>query len=349
MKEKNKEKENDLRTIPVEDAVGTVLMHDITRIIPGREKGPAFKRGYIIKKEDIEILKDLGKENIYAFDIPEDRYHENKAAEKFRSFAGENVFAGEPSESKVTFKAQKDGLVIINKSAVNSINRIGDIALTTIHTDIPVREGDLIGGIRTISLIIKKDKVLKALKIAGDAKLIEVRPFEVKRVALIVTGREVASGRIKDKFRPVIEKKVKEYNSSIVHYVLAGDDREKITEEIQKAVNKGCNFIILTGGMSVDPDDKTQKAIKDAGVETVRYGVPILPGNMFMSGYIKDIPVFGVPACALFYDTTVLDIFIPYVFSNTRIKRDMITSRGYGGFCRHCKVCVYPRCALGKF
>ncbi len=345
----NKKNEKNLKTIPVDEAAGTVLMHDITRIIPGKEKGPAFKKGHIVKPENIETLKDMGKENLYAFEVSPDKYHENDAAEKFKSLAGKNISIEGPSEGKIVFKAKDDGLIKIDKETVNRINKIGDIALTTLHTDVPVKKGGDVAGMRAIPLVVDRKKVDRALETASGKNTVEIKPYKNKKIGLLVTGEEVASGRIEDGFKPVIEKKVKEYGSRIVRYKLTGDRPENIKNQILKSVERGCNFIILTGGMSVDPDDKTKKAIIDAGVRIVRYGVPVLPGNMFMVGYLDKIPVFGVPACALFHNITVLDIYLPYAFSDTKITGDRLTKRGYGGYCRHCEVCVYPRCALGKF
>lgn len=339
--------EDKVKTVSLEHSVGKVLMHDITRIVPGEFKGPAFKKGHVIKEGDIEKLKDLGKEKIYVFDIAGDEYHENEAAELFKRFAGENVRTSGPSEGKVLFSSQADGLVKINKDIVKQINSIGDIVLTTIHSHVPVKKDDKIAGIRVIPLVVKKKYVEEALG-CGSMPFISVVPFKEKKVGLIVTGSEIASGRIKDAFRPRIEKKVKDYKSSICDFKIMGNDPGKLKEAILNMANNGCNFIILTGGMSVDPDDTTKTAIRDAGVDVVSYGAPVLPGNMFMVGYMGKVPVFGVPACALFFDITVLDLFLPYAFSDVRITPEDIINRGYGGYCRHCDICNFPHCGFGK-
>jgi molybdenum cofactor synthesis domain-containing protein len=341
-------KKNKFMTIiKVDDAVGKVLPHDITEIVPGKVKGAAFKKGHIIRKQDIKKLKSLGKEHIYTINMPKNHYHEDEAALKFRKLGGKNIKTTGPVEGKVQFIAACDGFLKMDKKAVDKINNIKDMVFTTIHSDIPVKKNDLIAGIRIIPLVVDKKSVQKVLKI-GSVPPISIAPFKKKKVGLIVTGEEVASGKIKDGFRPVMERKMKEYGYKINEFKIIGDDIEKLTNEILAMKKKGCDFIMLTGGMSVDPDDITKVAIKRSGVKVVSYGAPILPGNMFMAGYLKDIPVFGVPACALFYNITALDLFLPYVFSNTKINKKDITMRGYGGFCRYCKVCIFPRCGFGK-
>ena len=340
-------KDNFLKTIKVDDAAGKVLPHDITRIVPGKIKGAAFKKGHIVRPQDINKLKSLGKEHIYILDMPKNHYHEDEAAFKFRKLAGKNVKTTGPLEGKVQFMAACSGFLKVDKKAVDKINSIEHMVFTTMHSDVPVKKNDKIAGIRIVPLIINKKSVQKVLK-PGSMPPLSVMPFKKKKVGLIITGEEVASGRIKDGFRPVMEKKLKEYGSKINEFKIIGDDEKKIKNEILSMAKKGCDFIMLTGGMSVDPDDITKTAIRRAGVKVVSYGAPILPGNMFMAGYLKNIPVFGIPACALFYKITALDLFLPFVLSTTRITKKDITARGYGGFCGHCKICVFPKCGWGK-
>jgi hypothetical protein len=252
-----------------------------------------------------------------------------------------------PSEGKILFSSEVDGLVRVNKEIVNNINSVDDIVLTTIHSNIPVKKDERLAGMRIIPLVVKKEKVESAMHYA-HTKPVAVAPFKEKKVGLIVTGTEVASGRIKDGFKPVIEKKVADYNSAICDFGVIGDEPEKLVRKIINMKDNGCELIILTGGMSVDPDDITKTAIKDAGVDVVSYGAPVLPGNMFMVGYLGGVPVFGVPACALFFKITVLDLFLPYAFSDTKITKEDIINSGYGGYCRHCEVCSFPSCGFGK-
>ena len=341
------QKKNLIKTLKVEKSVGKILLHDITSIVPGKFKGPAFKKGHIIRDEDIPKLKDLGKEKIYVFEIPENEYHEDEAAELFKKFAGKNVRVSGPSEGKLTFSSETSGLVQIDRDTVIKINSIGDIAFTTIHSNVGVSKGDNIAGIRIIPLTIKKKAIDKALSF-GSVRPLTVRPFKKKKVALIVAGSEIANGRIKDSFKPIIEKKVKRYNSSIDEFKILSDNVNLLKKELLNMRAKSCTLIILTGGMSVDPDDTTKTAIREAGVDIISYGAPILPGNMFLVGYIDDVAVLGVPACALYHNITVLDLFLPYIFSDTKITKVDIINRGYGGYCRHCAPCNFPRCGFGK-
>lgn len=333
--------------IAVENSVGKVLPHDITRIVPGKFKGPAFKKGYIVKKKDIKKLLEIGKEEIWALQISRNEYHEDEAAKRLTALSGKNVVTQGPSEGKITFVAGKDGLLMVDRKAVNRINKNQKVVFTTRHSFIPVKKGERLAGIRIIPLAILKTGIKRILDSTRREKPLNILPYHRKEVGLIITGSEIKKGKIEDKFRAVISEKVKQYGSRIRKVEILGDDKELIKKEILR-MRRTCNFIIITGGMSVDPGDVTPGAIRAAGAGIVSYGAPVLPGNMFLAAYLGNIPVFGIPACAIFHKITAFDLFLPLALSGIKITRKNIVQRGYGGQCMHCKVCVFPYCSFGK-
>lgn len=338
-----------MKTLRTEDAIGMVLAHDITEIVPGEFKGVAFKKGHIVREEDIERLLRIGKEHLYILELNEDELHENEAALSLGEMTvGEGAYSTDPSEGKINIKAKYDGLLKINKNLLNDINYLGDICIATIHGNRTIEKDSLIGGCRVIPLTINKEKITSVKDILNENKLIEVKPFKKLKTSIIVTGSEVYKGRIEDKFGPVIEKKVAKFNSTIISKVIVPDELEAIKDEIFKAKDLGAELIIVTGGMSVDPDDKTPGAIKATGANIVSYGSPVLPGAMLLLAYLDDIPVFGLPGCVMFSATTAFDIVLPRVFAGETVTRRDITDLGYGGQCLNCQVCTFPDCHFGK-
>lgn len=335
------------KKIDVNESIGKVLSHDITGIFPGKFKGPVFKKGHIIKKEDIQKLLKLGKEKIWILELSDNEYHEDEAAENLKALAGKNVVTRGPSEGKVTFIAKTDGVLIVEKEIVLKINKIKDILFTTRHTWIPVRKGEELAGIRIVPLATSKRRIHKVLEMIKQKKPVNVIPFKKKKIGLIITGNEVAKGRIKDKFKPIIKKKIEEYGSSIIRTKILPDSKELIRNEIS-LMKKDCNFIILTGGMSVDPDDVTPAAIRESGARIISYGAPILPGNMILVAYLKNIPIIGVPACAIYHKITAFDLFLPLILADIKIIKNQIIEYAYGGYCTHCRVCIFPYCGFGK-
>ncbi|MBW1933534.1 MAG: molybdopterin-binding protein [Deltaproteobacteria bacterium] len=327
-----------LKMVPVTKAVGMVLPHDMTEIIPGGKKGPTFKKGYVIKDSDIPHLRRMGKNHIYVLELSGNELHEDKAALTMaQAIAGPGIeYDNQPSEGKIGFRAEIEGLLQIDCQHLLAFNLLGE-------------KGDLVAAGRAIPLVVPKPVVDEAVSIASDiGGLIRVLPWKIRRGAILVTGQEVFEGRIKDAFGPIMKKKLKDYGVDALSVSLVPDDVEIILEEIKKALGLGAELILCTGGMSVDPDDVTHVAIRNAGATDIVYGSPVLPGAMFLVSYIGDVPVLGIPACALYFRTTVLDLVLPRILAGEFIDREKIAALGHGGLCFSCKKCNYPLCPFGK-
>ncbi len=333
--------------IKITDAVGRVLDYDLTKVIPGKFKGAAFRKGYVIKKGDIPELIKMGKRNLWVLELSKDEIHEQDAASAFARLAGGNVKTTPPREGKVNFIASSDGLLVVEREAVDRINRVPDVVLATRHSFVPVKKGETLAGMRIVPLATKRKNVERVFAAASGKKVFRVLPFKRKKVGLIVTGSEVAEGLIEDRFAPIIRAKLKKFGSVLSDVKILTDDKNLIKKTISD-MKRRCDVLILAGGMSVDADDVTPAAIKESGAKIVSYGTPVLPGNMFLTAYLGNIPVFGVPAAAIFYRITSLDVFLPMALAGVKITKRMIKERGYGGLCAHCKICVYPNCAFGK-
>ncbi|NMM63974.1 molybdopterin-binding protein [Clostridium sp. P21] len=338
-----------MKKIPTEQAVGTILCHDITQIIPGKIKDRAFKKGHIVTEEDIPVLLSLGKDNLFVWEKKEGYLHENEAAERLKNLsAGEGLTFSEVKEGKITFIADKDGILKIDKDLLLQLNSIDEIMLATIHNNTPVKKGDKVAGTRVIPLIINEDKILKAEHITEGKNIVSVRPYKKLKVAIVTTGNEVYYERIKDAFGPIVRKKISEFDSEIIGSVIVPDDIEQITASIKDFINKGAEMVVCTGGMSVDPDDSTPAAIKNTGAEIVSYGAPVLPGAMFLISYKGDIPILGLPGCVMYAKSTIFDLVLPRILAGEKIKKEDIAVLGHGGLCLECEVCRYPHCSFGK-
>ena len=342
------------KRIPVDQAVGMVLPHDITEIIQGEFKGCAFKKGHILRLEDVEHLRRLGKEHIYALELSEGEIHENEAARLLAAaLAGEGVeYSDKISEGKASLKASCNGLLKIEKEALYRFNLLGEIMCSTLHTDTPVKKGEQVAATRLIPLVGERSLIEEAVDIAesGESgeKVVRVLPLKKVKAGLVVTGSEVYYGRIEDKFEAVLREKMTELGSDVVRVGFAPDDATKIAEEIRLCLEAGADLIITSGGMSVDPDDVTRTGIREAGAVDTVYGTPVLPGAMFLVGRIGDVPIFGLPACGMFHKITVFDLILPRILTGESIGREQFAAMGHGGLCRNCKHCQYPVCNFGK-
>lgn len=334
----------------VEDSVGSLLAHDLTRVVKDEYKGPAFKKGHLIREEDVEHLKKMGKYHIYAIEFGEDEIHEDEAAEIIvKAVKGENLSQTEPSEGKIAMKAEVRGVLKINEEALFELNSIDMLMMATRHTNTVVEKGMTVGATRIIPLTINK-KNLEGLKEIEEkyGKFVNVVPFEKLKVGVCVTGSEVYDGLIKDKFGPVLQKKAEDLGGEFIGMKFSPDDKEHIKGNIEALIAEGADLVMLSGGMSVDPDDVTPLAIRDVADDVVTYGTPVLPGAMFMLAYKGDTAIVGVPACGMFHSITVLDLVLPRIFTKERLVKDDIVKLGHGGLCLNCEVCTYPVCPFGK-
>jgi len=322
------------KEVPVREAVGLVLPHDMTQILPGEFKGRLFKKGHVIREEDIEPLLSIGKEHIYIMEMPAGHIHENDAGIRIaQAVAGDYLTLTEPYEGKVSLKSTCLGLAKINQEAIHAINELEAIALATLETNQVVKPGDSVAAARIIPLIMEEQRIERLEEIAAGfgPGIVHVVPFTAKKVGVVTTGGEVFTGRIADKFGPAVRAKVEALGSTVVEQRFAPDDKEKIEAEIRYFVEQGVDLILVTGGMSVDPDDRTPGAIAGAGAQVVRYGTPMLPGSMLMVAYIGDIPVLGLPGAVMHEPFTSFDVFLPRILAGERIEERDMTRLGYGG------------------
>ncbi len=342
-----------MKEINTKDAVGHVLCHDITQIVKDKVKGVAFKKGHVVREEDIDTLLSLGKDHLYVWEKKEGILHENEAAMILRDICkNEYMEESDVKEGKIELYAIIDGLLKINVEKLREVNALGEIMISTRHQNFPVKKGDKLAGTRIIPLIIEEEKMKKAKELCGDEPILSIKPFVHKKVGIVTTGNEVFYGRIKDTFGSVIVEKVKEFDVEVLGQTIVNDDPENITNAILEFIEKGADMVLCTGGMSVDPDDKTPKAIKDTGAEIVSYGAPVLPGAMMLVSYYKKnnklIPIMGLPGCVMYAKRTVFDLILPRVMSDEEITKDDLNKLGLGGLCLNCDVCHYPNCGFGK-
>lgn len=338
-----------MKLIRTEDAVGQVLCHDLTQIIKGVSKGPRFRKGHIVAEEDIPVLLSMGKDQLYVWEKDDTVYHENEAAEILCQVSrGENMTPSEVKEGKIELTAACDGLFTVDVERLDAVNEIDQIMIATRHTNTPVKKGDKLLGTRVIPLVIKKEKMELVRKTAGEKPLCRLLPYRMKKAGIVTTGNEVFYGRIQDTFTPVVKNKLEQYGIQAEDHLTVGDEKEKITAAIRELKARGCELIIATGGMSVDPDDQTPGAIKESGAEVVTYGAPVLPGAMFCLSYFSDgTPVMGLPGCVMYAKTTIFDLVLPRIAAGVRISRKDITRLGNGGLCLGCEDCRWPDCGFG--
>ena len=340
-----------LTKIKLEDAVGTELAHDITEIRPGEFKGPAFHKGHTVCNEDLCHLQKLGKNSLYIINLDKDEIHENQAAAILaEALAGDGIaWKNEPHEGKINLHASADGLLKVDTEALAAFNMVEEVMCATLHNHSLVKKGEKVAATRAIPLVMKRVAIERAAAIARqNGAVLSIKTLQQAKVGLVITGNEVFHGLIEDRFAPILSEKVIALGSKVDGIAFAPDDEELISKAICNHLDRGCNLIMLSGGMSVDPDDVTRKGIRMAGATEMHYGSAVLPGAMFLVAYVGNVPLLGVPACGLYHRITVLDLVLPRILAGERVGKNELAFLGHGGLCKDCPECSYPHCSFGK-
>ena len=339
-----------LKKVKVEDAIGMPLAHDITRIVPGKFKGVGFRNGHVIRQEDVPELLKIGKQNIYIMELDDNQLHEDVAALRIApAICGGNLRWTDPREGKSNIVCETDGLLRVNANALLSINMIGDIIVSTIKDATPCRKDQIVCGTRIIPLMIDRKKIEALEETASrNGPILEILPYLKKRIGLLVTGSELYHGLIKDESDAYVGNKLQPYGCWIEKKMVATDDPEMISNALLALKAAGCELIIATGGLSVDPDDVTRKGVRMAGAEIISYGAPILPGAMFLNARLGEVPILGLPACVFYHKRTVYDLMLPRLLAGEQPTSEQIAAMGHGGLCLNCEVCHFPACPFGR-
>jgi molybdopterin biosynthesis enzyme len=340
-----------MKIISLEEAVGTQLAHDITEIRPGEFKGAAFRKGHTVCEDDLCRLQRLGKNHLYLLELAADEIHENEAAAILaEALAGEGViWENNPREGKIDLYAAYDGLLRVDVPSLAAFNLVDEVMCATLHNHTLVKRGEKIAATRAIPLIMKLAAIERAAASARqNGAVLAVKQLTRARAGLIITGNEVYHGLIEDRFAPILAGKVEALGSEVARVEFLPDDAQAISRTIRAFLVQGCDLLLLSGGMSVDPDDVTRHGIRLAGATEVHYGSGVLPGAMFLVAYLGEVPLLGVPACALHHKATVLDLVLPRLLAGEHIGKTELALLSHGGLCRDCAACAYPHCSFGK-
>ena len=338
-----------MKKIPVEQAVGMTLCHDITKMVDGF-KGAAFRRGHVIREEDIGELLNIGKKTVFVWEENAGEIHEEDCALRMAAMAPvQGAHYTAPSEGKVLLMADTRGMLRVDTELLREINSIGDITISTLPDHYPVESGARLASMRIVPLVTKEEQIIAAERLCAQRKLLDLRPYAHKKIGVIITGSEVYSGRIKDKFEPVVRRKMESYPAEILGVTICDDDLDMIINSAKAYLAKGADFLIFTGGMSVDPDDLTPTAIRRLGAQVVSHGVPSQPGNMTLVAYLSDVAILGVPGAAISLPTTIFDVLLPQIFTGDKLTKDDLIRLGDGGLCQMCRACHFPNCTFGRY
>ena len=338
-----------MKKVRVEDAVGMTLCHDLTEMRDGF-KGPAYRRGHVITAADIPHMLDIGKRTVFVWEENAGEIHEEDAARRMVAMVPvSSAHYTEPSEGKVLLLADQPGMLRVDTELLKQVNSIGDLTISTLPDHYPIQPGMRLASMRIVPLVTKEEQILRAEEMCRRKQLIDLLLYHPRKAGIIITGSEIYHGRIRDKFEAVARAKLAKYPGEVLGAKVCDDDLDMIVGAAREFLAQGADFLIFSGGMSVDPDDLTPTAIRQLGCGIISHGVPSQPGNMTLMAYLDNVPVMGVPGAAISLPTTIFDAMLPQVYTGVKFTKTDLVNLGDGGLCQLCGVCHFPNCTFGRY
>ncbi|MHB8928351.1 MAG: molybdopterin-binding protein [Bacillota bacterium] len=318
------------RTIDVADAAGLTLAYDLTEVVPGGRKGAVLRRGHVIREGDIETLRRIGKSVVKVFELEPGEVHEDNAALRLaRLAAGPGLAVEMPGEAWADARAVHDGLLKVDVGRLSQVNAISEVLLATRFDNTPLKSGELAARAKVLGLVIPEERLAAAERIAGGRPLLQVLPFRRLMAGIVVTGREVYEGRVKDAFGPLLRERLAAYGNEVERVDIVPDEVAGVAAAVRAMLAEKLELILVTGGMS--PDDSTPDGIRQAGAEVAFYGAPVSPGAMSLVAYVGEATVVGVPAGLLTGKRGLFDLILPRILAGERLGPATAAAYGHGG------------------
>lgn len=320
-----------MKKIPTEMSIGMILAYDTTLVTP-RESSTLLKRGHKISSKDVSRLKNSGVYEVWIDDGSDDRVYEWDISHRIAERIADESMKVVTGNHGISFLvAATPGIILVNKKRLSKFNLNQNVLVITRNQFMAVGEGEIVAAIDVIPLSISK-KDMSAIEELASKGIISVMPFKYSKVGLVVTGTEIFEKRKKDKYYEIVKKKCKRYGWRIVYKEIVPDDEKIQSDAIMNAKLAGAEGIIVTGGMSVDPTDKTPATIRNIGARVISYGIPMKPTTMSIVSVWKGTPLFGISAGGIHYsDFNSIDVLFTRLMSGLVPTRKEIAEMGVGG------------------
>lgn len=319
-----------LKNIPIDQSIGMILVHNIM----DADGHKALAKGHLVRAKDIEKLRALGKQSVYAAMLDHSDVREDDAAARAaRAVIGGNIELNKPSGGRVNFYAAQRGFLRVNTDVLARINALNGITLATISRYTPVAQKKMVATLKTIGLALPEATLRAVEEIVREAgTVLSIAPAQNQKVAIILTGSENGKAKVQATFSPPIRARLEELGAQVIAEDYVAEDEGAIANAIDQAARADAQMIVLAGETSVmDADDITPRGIKQAGGDIELYGAPVEPGNLLLLAYRGDVPILGAPGCVKSRETNVVDLILPRLIAGERVTSADVNALAEGG------------------
>lgn len=312
--------------VAVDQALGAILAHSLT-LGDGR-----LRKGRVLDADDLAALSAAGIHDVVVARLEPGDVDENAAAATLAAHlvpdpVGQGLTISPAFTGRVNLHASGPGLVELNTGALHALNRVDPaITFATLPPLCRVEKGTLVGTVKIISYAVAVDAMTQAAKV-GSA--IRVRPVTLRSAGLILTVVPGQDPKLNAKGRRVIEARLRALGMVLSQCLEVAHDDLKIAAALQDLT--GDMVLILTGSATSDLYDTAPQALRQAGGQVQRFGMPVDPGNLLFLGSLRGRPVVGLPGCARSLALNGADWVLERLACGLSVSDDDIALMGVGG------------------
>ena len=312
--------------VPAAEAEGAILAHGV------RAEGLRLPKAHRLTAEDVAALKAAGIAEVMAARLEPGDIGEDEAATRLAgAIACAGVRIGPASTGRVNIHAAHDGLFRVSAPLVDAFNRVDPaITIATLADFAPVETGALVATVKIIPFGLAASLVEKATG-AAAGEMFSVVPFRAHRVGLIQTLLPATKPSVLDKTARMTAARLSRAGSTVAEEVRLAHDEKKIAQAIQTMAKRHDLLIVFGASAVSDERDAIPEAIRLAGGQVERTGMPVDPGNLLVLGKVSTIPVIGAPGCARSPKVNGFDWVLERMLAGIEVTSDDIAAMGVGG------------------
>ena len=275
--------------VPLAEAEGAILAHS-EQVATGR-----LRKGAVLGAGEIAALAAAGYGSVTVARLEAGDLHEDAAAETLARAlqdGADRIARGQPFTGRVNLTAQVPGVVCLDAGAINAANAVhAMITVATVPDHHQIRAGGMIATVKIIAYGVPGAAVEAAAQAARGA--VRLATARYGTVSLIVTDVPGGPGT---KGVEAIEARVAGLGMEMAEVATCAHEKDALARAIAEA--RGEIVLILTASATSDPYDTAPQALRLAGGQVERFGMPVDPGNLLFLGDLRGRPVIGLPGSA---------------------------------------------------
>jgi molybdenum cofactor cytidylyltransferase len=325
--------------VPLARAEGAILAHSLML------GGARLRKGQVLTSDDLARIAEAGLAEVTVArpgpdDVLEDAAAARLAAALVPDPAAAWLAPTAPFTGRVNLNATCPGLLHVDAAAVHALNRIHPaITLATLPPLARVAPGMLSGTVKIITYAVPQAALARAE--AAARRAVSVLPVALRSAGLLLTEYPGMDPRLAAKGRRAMETRLRALGMTLASAVTTPHETPAMAGAL--AGLPGDMLLILTGTATSDLHDTAPQAVRRAGGQVARFGMPVDPGNLLFLGTLGARPVIGLPGCARSPALNGADWVLERLACGLEVTDEDIAAMGVGGLLKEIPIRPEPR------